>query len=74
MPNDNQTQNGSSDTKIHAALNVANEKRYVAVEAALEMIKAAAPGAGPDGLTEMMNNLSTYADQIQEAIKKTRDT
>jgi hypothetical protein len=45
-------------------------KRILAVSAALELIAARASNSTPFNLEPEFNNLSKYADQIQEAINK----
>ncbi|RMT91285.1 hypothetical protein ALP37_02907 [Pseudomonas amygdali pv. sesami] len=45
-----------------------NGKRLVAVEAAIDLIVARVSVSGAD-LEAEMSRLSTYADQIQEAVK-----
>ncbi|MEB2514803.1 hypothetical protein SOP85_05055 [Pseudomonas sp. YuFO20] len=47
----------------------ASEKRALAVAAALEVIAAKASGADATTLKVEFVNLSTYADQIQAALK-----
>ena len=57
---------------IAAGTNDTNEQHYrrYAVAAALEVIATYVAGTGNGGLLESeMNNLSKYADQIQEALK-----
>ncbi|WP_025804604.1 hypothetical protein [Pseudomonas chlororaphis] len=47
----------------------ASEKRALAVSAALEVIAAKASGADATSLAREFQNLSTYADQIQAALR-----
>lgn len=58
-------------TKYNSHVHSPDDKRAIAVSAALSLIQAKVSNAPTNGtiLESEMSSLSTYADQIQEALK-----
>lgn len=59
------------DTYIHGNVSAAAEKRSAAVGIALELIKSSCAGTGSAHLADALQSLSSHADRIEEAMKKT---
>ncbi|MDX1751479.1 MAG: hypothetical protein R3271_14315 [Methylophaga sp.] len=45
------------------------KQRVIAVACALEVVRAGSYGSGPSGVKAQMDRLSSFADQIQAALK-----